>query len=334
MHIGKELQALSDSRNFRFLTCLEPRAIYYLFTAILLVIVFLLPNASCSTENENGGQIGVVVTILPQKEFVKQVAEDKVDITVMVQPGASPHTYEPTPSQMMAVAQADLYLKVGSGVEFELAWMDKLISQNKDMLVVDCSDGIQLIEMSANHEHEEESHEYDNDHESDEHHHHEGMDPHIWMSPSNAMMMVENTCEGLIKIDPDNRAFYESNRDDYLNRLTQVDRELEKGLGEVTNRVFMVYHPAFGYLARTYGLTMLPIEAEGKEPTAAGLAKLIDQAREHDIKVIFAEPQFDPKKAKAIAEEIGGKVVTIDPLAEEYVENIITIKNALIDAME
>ncbi len=307
----------------------------YLFISIatLLMVVFVLPFASCS-ESDGNGRPGVVVTILPQKEFVRQVARDKVDITVMVQPGASPHTYEPTPSQMMAVAQADVYLKVGSGVEFELAWMDKLISQNRDMLVVDCSDGIHLIEISANHEHEEESHEYENNHESDDHHHPEGMDPHIWMSPKNAMMMVQNICEGLVQVDPENQSYYESNRDSYIAELTKLDQEMESGLANATNRVFMVYHPAFGYLAHEYHLEMIAVEDEGKEPTAAGLAQLIDQAREHDIQVIFVEPQFDPDSAETIADEISGEVVLIDPLAEDYIVNMVKIKTALIDAME
>jgi len=318
------------------------------FSVVLTLIVFLGAMAvACDddddTDEEEAGRgkdkVGVVVTLLPQSEFAEKVGGDKVDITVMVPPGASPHTYEPTPGQMTALAEADMYAKVGSGVEFELVWMDKLINQNKEMLVIDCSEGIELIEMSGAHEHEDEGHEHEHEGEhehEDEGHEHEqgGMDPHIWMSPKNAIVMVQNICNGLVLIDPENKSYYESNRDSYIAELTKLDQDMETGLANVTNRVFMVYHPAFGYLAHTYDLTMLPIEEEGKEPTAAGLAKLIEQAKEHNIKVIFTSPQFDPQQAETIADEIGGRVVPINPLARDYIDNLQTIKMELIESME
>jgi len=250
---------------------------------------------------------------------VENIGRDKVDVTVMVPPGASPHTYEPTPSQMASLAEAELYAKVGSGVEFELTWMDKLIAQNKDMLVVDCSQGIGLQEMTAPDENEEE---------------HGGTDPHIWMSPRNAQVMVQNIASGLIQIDPDNSAYYKQNRDAYLQELAQLDQDIRDGLSGVKNRVFMVYHPAFGYFVRDYDLTMLPIEAEGKEPTPAGLQHLIEQAKEHNVSVVFAEPQFNPQSAKVIADAIDGRVVFIDPLARDYVENLRILMGELVQAME
>ena len=149
----------------------------------------------------------------------------------MVPPGASPHTYEPTPSQIAALSRAKIYAKVGSGIDFEVVWMDKLVAVNRDMLVIDCSSGVQLIEMTA--EHEEENHPG-------------GVDPHIWMSPLNAKIMVQNICSGLLMVDPDNRSYYEQNRDAYLVKLTELDRYVRDSLSGVTNRRFMAYHPAFG----------------------------------------------------------------------------------------
>jgi zinc transport system substrate-binding protein len=160
------------------------------------------------------------------------------------------------------------------------------------------------------------------------------MDPHIWMSPANARIMVGNICDGLVEVDPENRGFYEQNRDAYLQELTELDGEIREGLAGVVNRRFMVYHPAFGYFAREYDLTMIPIEREGKEPTAAGLTGLIEQAKAHDIRVIFAEPQFDPKSAEVIAEAIEGRVVLIDPLAKDYIGNLRLILNEMLLAME
>lgn len=291
-------------------------------TVLLLMVAFGVTCDDDGNQSDAGGKIGVVVTLLPQAEFVEKVGGDNVELTVMVPPGASPHTYEPTPGQMVALSRADMYAKVGSGVEFENVWMGKIIKQNEDMLVVDCSEGVTLLEMGAPDEHDEADHD------------HGGNDPHIWMSPENAMIMVENICAGLVQIDPENRLYYESNRDAYLAELAQLDQEIEKGLEDVTNRIFMVYHPAFGYLAHRYDLTMLTIEEEGKEPTASGLAHLMDQAEVYDIKVIFAGPQFDPKSAETIADDIGGRVVMIDSLARDYILNLQKIKETLIEAME
>jgi len=293
-------------------------------TGLALTAFLVLAVGSCTPETEIDGQLGIAVTILPQAEFVDSVGGDRVNITVMVPPGASPHTYEPTPSQMAALSRARMYAKVGSGVEFELAWMDKLIAQNKDMLVVDCSKGVRLQEMAAAYEHEPEVGDTE----------HGALDPHIWMSPRNAQIMVSNIADGLIQVDPDNRAYYEQNRDAYLHKLAQLDREIREALSGVENRMFMVYHPAFGYFATRYDLTMLPVQAEGKEPTPSGLHHLIERAQAHDIRVVFAEPQFNPQSARVIADAIDGTVVFVDPLAEDYIENLGMVAQEMVRAME
>lgn len=296
--------------------------------AILVVLMLVLATslvtftASCATRTEATDRIGVAVTILPQADFVKSVGGEKVDITIMVPPGASPHTYEPTPSQITALSKAKMYAKVGSGVGFELVWLDKLVTTNTKMLVVDCSKGIELREMVGENEHEGEKHE------------HGAMDPHIWMSPLNAKIMVQNICNGLVQVDPDNMTYYEQNRDDYLQKLTKLDQDIRNGLSRITNRVFMAYHPAFGYFAKDYNLTMLLIEEEGKEPTAADIAHLIEQAKKHNIKVVFASPQFNPESARVIADAIDGQVVFIDPLAREYIVNLRILLDKLVQAME
>jgi len=298
------------------------------FAACLLVLVcgWLVP-LGCVEDVDSGGRIGVVVTILPQVEFVEKVGGDKVHVILMVEPGQSPHTYAPKPSQMAEVADADIYAKVGSGVEFELVWMDKIVDQNKGIMVVDCSRGVELHELAGEDYQEGGG-------EGAEGHDHGAMDPHIWMSPLNAVIMVRNICDGLVDRDPGNAGYYEANRDAYIEELTQLDEEIREGFFGVTNRKFMVYHPAFGYFAREYGLTMLPIEEEGKDPTPAGLAHLTDQARENNIKVVFAEPQFDPRSAEVIADAIGGRVVLIDPLAKDYVTNLRMLLHEMAQAME
>jgi len=286
--------------------------------AFVLIVLSAASVITCGKNGETSDKIGVVVTILPQAEFVEKVGGNKVDITVMVPPGAEPHTYEPTPSQLVALSEAQIYATVGSGIDFELIWMDKLIEQNKDILVVDCSADISLQEMTAPDEDVEPG----------------GMDPHVWMSPVNTKIMVQNICDGLVDVNPDNKAYYEENRDAYLLKLTQLDQDIRDGLSGVTNRKFMVFHPAFGYFAAEYDLTMIPIEEEGKEPTAAGIARVIEQAQEYNIKVIFASPQFNQESAKTIAGEIGVEVISIDPLARNYITNMHTLLDELMNATE
>jgi len=292
--------------------------------AFVLITLLVASAMSCIRNEEKSDKIGVVVTILPQAEFVEKVGSDKVNITVMVPPGADLHTYEPTPSQMTALSQAQIYTKVGSGVEFELTWMDKLIEQNEDILVVDCSQGIDLIEMVGEHDHEDEEDE----------HEHGTLDPHIWMSPANAKIMVQNICDGLVQVDPDNQAYYKENRDAYLQELTQLDQDISDGLSGVENRRFMVYHPSFGYFAKEYDLIMMPIEEEGKEPTGPGITYVIEQAKEYNIKVIFASPQFNQESAKFIASAIGGKVILIDPLARDYINNMHALSDELVQVTD
>jgi zinc transport system substrate-binding protein len=293
-----------------------------LSVASLSVIILACLGISCRSQSEREDKIGVVVTIVPQAGFVQNVGGDKVDITVMVPPGADPHTYEPTPSQMVKASKAKMYAKVGSGVEFELAWMDKIVEHNKAMLVIDCSEGIQMRAME----------EYNLDEDSGEHH--RGDDPHIWLSPQNAKLMVGNMCRGLIQVDLQNEAYYTRNRDEYLAKLDALDKDIQQGLSGVRNRRFMVFHPAWGYFARDYYLEQIPIEIGGKEPSAKDIANLIQKAEQQNIKVIFASPEFNPRSAEVIAKEIGGRVVFIDPLAEDYINNMRLVLNELVKVME
>ncbi len=287
------------------------------FASIIMVVLLSAALSAffvaCAQE-EVDERIGVVVTIQPQAEFVESVGGEKVKVTVMVPPGASPHTYEPTPGQMTQAARASIYAKVGSGVEFELAYMDKISNLNKNMLVVDCSKGIQLIAST----------------DPDE----PGMDPHIWVSPRNAMVMVQNICEGLIQIDPESRAYYEQNRDTYLEKLEQLDNEISSRLANVQNRAFIVFHPAWGYFARDYNLQQIAIEVGGKEPSGQDIARVIEEAKKLDIKVIFASPQFNPQSASVIAREIDGRVILIDNLARDYIANLQAVLNEMVQAME
>lgn len=263
--------------------------------ASIFIVVFLAGLlASPSILWSESGGLRVVVTIPPQAEFVEKVGGEHLQVTVLVPPGANPHTYEPTARQMIEVAKAKIYFQVGSGIDLELTFTEKLIKINSGIIVINCSEGIQIVDR----------------------------DPHVWLSPKNAKIIVKNIYKALVQVDPENEEYYRRNMESYLKELESLDEEIRRILENLTDRCFIVYHPAWGYFARDYNLTQIPVEKEGKEPTARGLMALIDQARELNKKVIFVSPQFDRRKAETIAENIDGKVVFLDPLAKDYVNNL------------
>jgi zinc transport system substrate-binding protein len=259
---------------------------------------------------------------MPLAEFAEKVGRVKASVSVMVPPGASPHTYEPTPGQLVKLSKAKLYVKVGSPIEFELVWLDRILSANKDIFVVDASYGIEFMNVVYKHNHEQNEHHYIGD------------DPHIWLSPKNAKIMVENIYNGFVSIGPDNKEYYSENKRSYLRELDELDLEIEILLADKINRRFMVYHPSWAYFTRDYNLEQIPIEKGGKEPTARSIQFLIEQARIQNIRVIFASPQFNTESAEVIAREIKGQVVLIDPLQKDYITNMKKIARVLSEVME
>ncbi len=326
----------------------------------LFMIVFAVTLSGCIDENDadsaSSEKIVVAVSIAPQAEFVEKVAGDNVEVLLMVPQGADPHSYEPTPSQFVDLSNAKMYAMVGSGLTFEDVMMDKIEDLNPDMLVVDCSQGITLVEMAEHeHDHEDEAghedehedevgHEEEHDHEDEaghegehdhedeadheEEHDHEGLDPHIWTSPDNVEVMVENIYQGLVEIDPANQATYLGNKDAYLAELQALDENIRDTLSGKEGSSFMVYHPAWGYFANHYDLVQVPVEIEGKEPSVRDMQAVIDEANEKGIKVIFVQSGFSTVSASAVASEIGGEVVEVDPLAKDYIDNLSKVAEA------
>lgn len=280
-------------------------------------IMILLMAAGCVQQqgtvipSDNGTTpITVAITILPQKQFVERIAGEHASIIVLVPPGADPHTHEPTVKQLEEISRASLYVKVGSGIEFERAWLEKLSGVNPRMTVVDSSTGISFISGQPGVE--------------------SGADPHIWLSPKNAKIMVENTYQGLARADPNHAAEYRVNADAYLKELDALDVEISQETATKKTRTFMVYHPAWSYFARDYSLVQIPIETDGKDPSPVGIASLIRQAKEGNITVIFASPEYSSKSADVIAKEVGGSVALVSPLEEDYLRNMRNVSRAFI----
>jgi len=302
-----------------------------IFLTIFLLIFFISCN-KVADKDLNGNKIRVVVSILPQAEFVEKVGGDRVIVTVMIPPGASPHTYEPTPEQLKEVSRARMYAKVGSGIEFELEWLDKIAGLNKEMYIVNCADGVRFITPegsdggSAIYYENNKSIESEGDYAR--------IDPHIWLSLKNAKIMSENIYKGLAKIDPVNREYYRENLDSFTAELDELDEEIMQMFESKKNKVIIVFHPNWTYFASDYGIRQIPIEEEGKEPTARHMKYVIDEALKYNIKKIFASPEFSAKSAEVLAREIGGSVILLSPLEKNYIENMRKTAMAFAEAME
>ena len=266
--------------------------------------------------------VNVVVSVLPEKTFVKAIGGDKVDLTLMVLPGNSPHTYEPKPSQMKEIAKADVYLAID--VEFEKVWLPKFASSNPKMEISDVSKGIEKMPIAQYHigkdkykEHKEE-------------HHHKGLDPHIWTSPSYTRIIAKNIYEALIEVDAKNSEYYKANYEMFLAQIDTTDMQIKKILsGLPAGTKFMVFHPAWGYFSRDYSLRQLAIESGGKNPKPKQVVRLIKEAKKEGVKAIFTAPEFSEKIAKQIAQEVGVPVVKISPLNPKWSENLINLAKAI-----
>ncbi|MFZ0133902.1 MAG: zinc ABC transporter substrate-binding protein [Desulfobacterales bacterium] len=253
-------------------------------------------------------KLSVFVSIVPQRYFVQQIGGELVDVHAMVPPGADPHTYEPKPRQMVALATARLYFAIG--IEFEAAKLDKIISTNPQIRVIHTEQGIEKIPVN------------DGVHRDEDPSGHGGLDPHIWLSPPLVMIQAHTILEALKEADPKNRSAFEGNYTAFMARIAKLHTELKTTFAGHQGLRFMVFHPSWGYFARTYTLVQVPIEIEGKTPKPAQLEELIELARRNGIRIVFVQPQFSAKSAELIAREIGGEVAFVDPLAENWMENL------------
>ncbi len=287
------------------------------FLGILCLAALL---GGCAPKTADTDTLQVAVSILPLGDFVQAVAGDRVAVTVMIPPGAFPHSYEPKPEQMREMSRAAMYVKVGSPIEFELVWLEKLLSIHPSIPVVNAGQGIDLMPMESG--------------PTDDHHTQRRLDSHSWLSVANAKLMVENILAGLIAIDPAHQEAYRRNAEQYIARLDALDEQIEQQLADKRNRKFLVYHPAWGYFARDYDLEQIPVEQAGKVPTAKNIQHLIETARREGITVIFVSPQMSADQADVIAAEIGGRVISVDPLAQNYIDNLEQVAQIMATTME
>lgn len=284
----------------------------------LLLLPVMLVGAGC-TRHQKEARFQVVTSIMPLKYFAERIGGRHVSVSVMVPPGGDPHSYEPAPKQMVKLSKALLFIKAGSGIEFELDWMPRFLSLNPGLLVCDASRGVKLIPLQDGDDRAEEHHDHE---EASEHHHHGGLDPHYWLSASNGIVIARNTAVALETIDPEHKAEYAANAEKLISELASLDSETKKKIAAAKQKKFLVFHPAWGYYARDYGLEQIAVEAEGKTLTPRQMQHVIDTARQNRIRAVFISPQFNSAQADAIASAIGGYTLAVDPLAEDYPGNI------------
>lgn len=274
------------------------------------------------TATDGDGAIDVTVSILPQKYFVEKIGGDNVKVNVMVPPGASPATYEPKPQQLKDLSDAEVYVSIG--IHFEKPWMPRIESANPQMLVIDSATGIEKLPQEEHHHHEGE---IESGYEEDT------LDPHIWLSPKLAKQQAQNIYEGLVQVDPENQETYRQNLDQFMAEIDRIDGQIRANLAGVKNRKFLVFHPSWGYFAADYNLEQEAIEVGGQEPSASELADLIAEAKAENIKVIFAQPEFNTESAQTIAKEIGGEVILVTPLAPNWSENLVQVSEQFAGAL-
>ncbi len=249
-------------------------------------------------------KLSIVVSIQPEIEFVQKIGGDRVDVVSMVEEGSSPHIYEPKIYQMKKLSRADLYFAIG--VEFEKVWLDKFKSQNRKLKIIDLSKDINRS--------------FDG----------RELDPHIWTTPLNVKLIAKNIFNALSTFDKNGTAYYKQNLDNYLRELDRLDREIRDILKDVPKgSSFMVFHPAWGYFARDYGLKELAVEINGKEPKPKELIKVIKEAKRAKVKAIFTQPEFPDKSARIIADTLKIKVIKVSPLSKDWANNLLNLTKAI-----
>ncbi len=254
--------------------------------------------------------IRAAVSVAPLATFVERVGAGRVVVQTLVRPGYNPELYEPTPRQIAALADAQVYLL--GGVPLEAAWRDRIRAVNPDIRWVDVA-GEPATHASS-------------------HGHDAHQDPHIWTSPLVAKRMARRIRDVLIDLDPDSRELFLVNFNTFAEELDALNDEIHTLLAHLEQRQFMVFHPAWGYFARAYNLTQVPIERDGKEPGPRALGDLISKARRDGIKLVMVQPQFARKAATRVARAIDARLVEADPLHADYVQNLRRVARLISEA--
>lgn len=267
------------------------------FTVVFLFVLFAV---GCSSRGDEQQRL-LTVTTEPYRFVVEAVAGDAWSVNTLVPRGGDPETFDPTVREIMSLSNSRAYFMVG-GLGFEDAWRERIAEMFPALRLVDTSVGILR----------------------------ESGDPHLWCSPDNMLLIADNVCEALCRMDSAGAEGYRARCDSLCAEIAETHRLIEARLEAVERRTFLVFHPTLTYFARLYGLRQLAIEEEGKEPSAAHIKAVIDTARNENVAIVFVQQEFDSKNAITIAREIGARVVRIDPLSYEWRKELLNIADEMV----
>lgn len=283
------------------------------------IIPFILIIAFGCTTTQTTDKPIVAVSILPQKFFVEKIAGDLAEVQVLVPPGASPELYSLMPSQMKDLSAAKLWLRIGK-IGFEEGWVEKIRQTSPGLKIVDTS--VQADWIAG----EEEVH--------GDHVHLHGIDPHIWVSPGEVRKIVAETFRALLDLFPEKNDLLTTNYRLFQQEIEELDADLKSQFDLLENKKFLIFHPALTYLARDYGLEQIALEVDGKEPSPNHLRSLVEVAKTENIRVIFIQKESNAENARQLAREIGGEVIPVDPLNEEWDQQLREIANKISEAVQ
>jgi len=287
---------------------------------LISILAILFVVTSCSTPSAKNDSRVITVTIPPFAWFVEGIAGDDFKVSVMLPPGADHHIWEPLPAQMRSLAGSAAFIMDGQ-LGFEQSWMGRFREINPDMKILDLSKNIKLIPAGNAGQKDDYA-----DHEG---HVHAGPDPHYWMSPVSAYIIANNIKDFLTEINPGSESKYQANLDTLDRAISRVDSLLKAAVASASPKIFMIYHPALGYMAHDYGLQQVTFEDEGKSPSPARMKELIDIAREKRISIIFIQAEYDIRNAQSLSSETGARLVVINPMNSDWPSAIMEVANAL-----
>lgn len=273
---------------------------FKIFSLIIVACLALL--AGCSNKSKGGlgkkdkNKVSVYTSFYAMYDLTKKIGGDKINITNLVPAGTEPHDWEPKPSNIAELEEADVIVYNGAGME---GWIDKILKtlKNEDLVTVETSKEIKLLDNAQGDEHLK-------------------YDPHVWLNPMNAKKQMEAIKNALVKADPANKSYYEKNYEDNAKKIAELDKKYKDAVEKFTQKNIVVSHEAFGYLCDAYGLKQVAIEGLNaeSEPSPARMAEIVKYVKENNVKYIFSEELLSPKVAEAISKETGAKIAILNPL--------------------
>ena len=300
---------------------------------MLLIGVLLASCSSTNTsqqstkladENSLSEKPTIVTTFYPVEEISKAILGDTANVEVLVGSGVEPHSYEPTPTQIIELSKADSFVTMDGMFEHI---EEAIIEANPSIKVIPATQNLPLLknEEEDEHDHEDEAHD---EHEEEEHEHDHGeYDPHVWLSIENMKTMTQDVLDQLIVLYPEHKDMYEANAKAYEEQLDELETQYTQTLSNCSQNIIIVNHKAFAYLGHEYGFEQISVAGftPESEPSPKAIQNVVDEAKEHSLKYVFSEGQIDPKTAQTIADDIGGEVLELYPIKMNENQNYFSI---------